>query len=206
LYRIVELDEKISILITIIVLSLVFGSRYLITIDLINFTLTTIVSSIAVIPHELAHRWVARKMNCYSRYVLDPFGLVLTLITAIPYIPFKIIMPGYVLVFSTTFDPVYSKRINGIVSYFGPLTNILISIVSIVLLTLIKYINNIHFIIIVFLILAVRLNSWIAFFNLIPIPPLDGSKVINWKPHLWIILFVISIILWILSIRLNELI
>ncbi|MEM1760792.1 MAG: site-2 protease family protein, partial [Desulfurococcaceae archaeon] len=48
--------------------------------------------------------------------------------------------------------------------------------------------------------LMLRINSWIALFNLIPLPPLDGSKVINWKPTLWLSAFILSIILYIYSL------
>ncbi|MDO5826532.1 MAG: site-2 protease family protein, partial [Methanosphaera sp.] len=38
-------------------------------------------------------------------------------------------------------------------------------------------------------------NSFLALFNLLPIPPLDGSKVIRWNLPLWLITIVISGIL-----------
>jgi Zn-dependent protease len=38
-------------------------------------------------------------------------------------------------------------------------------------------------------------NAWIAFFNLLPIPPLDGSKVLHWKFGGWAFFFVLAIIL-----------
>jgi Zn-dependent protease len=36
------------------------------------------------------------------------------------------------------------------------------------------------------------INSWLALFNLLPIPPLDGSKIIRWKPWFWIVLVVLA--------------
>lgn len=199
MYRIIELDEKTALLITIIVLSIVFGSRLLIRGDYIGFTIVSLAATIGVIPHELAHRWSARKMNCYSRYVLDPFGLIITLITAIPYIPFKIIMPGYTVIVPQTHDPVYLKKINGLVSYFGPLTNICIASFSLITYTLLlKYLYEYN-ILSIFLITSSWLNSWIALFNLLPIPPLDGSKIISWKPHVWITSLLLSILIWIIT-------
>jgi Zn-dependent protease len=29
------------------------------------------------------------------------------------------------------------------------------------------------------------INLQLAFFNLIPFPPLDGSKIVRWNPALW---------------------
>jgi len=198
---IIDLDEKVSVLITIIILSLVFGSYHLIYGDLTMYLLLTIVASIAVIPHEYAHKLVAIKMGCISRYVLDPMGLIITLISAIPYIPFKIIAPGYTLVSIIRYDPHYVKRLNGIVSFAGPLTNVFISALSLsILIALHKFpILIINQYIFQFLRLNAYWNSWVALFNLLPIPPLDGSKVITWKPHLWLSALLLSITLYILS-------
>jgi Zn-dependent protease len=38
----------------------------------------------------------------------------------------------------------------------------------------------------------VSINSWLAFFNLLPLPPLDGSKVIVWKWQVWLLLIGIA--------------
>ncbi len=196
---IVELDERLSLLITVLVLGFVFGSNYLINGLILHYLMITAIASIAVIPHELAHRWSARKMGCYSRYVLSPFGLILTLITAIPFIPFKIIMPGFTLVVPTTYDPVFLKRLNGIVSYMGPLTNMLIATASLTIYALLVKLGIHIYILLLFLLLNTWLNSWVAIFNLLPIPPLDGSKIITWKPSIWIVSLLFSIGLYIVS-------
>jgi len=198
---IIDLDEKASVLITIVILSLVFGSHYLIRGDLNMYLLLAVVASIAVIPHEYAHKLVAIKMGCISRYVLDPVGLIITLISAIPYIPFKIIAPGYTLVSIIRYDPHYVKRLNGIVSFAGPLTNVFISALSLSILVFLHRFNVsiINPYILVFLKLNAYWNSWVALFNLLPIPPLDGSKVITWKPHLWLSALLLSTALYLLS-------
>ncbi len=200
LSMLVELDEKISLLITVLVLGLVFGSEYLLQGDLFTYGIITAIVSIAVIPHELAHRWSARRLGCYSRYVLSPQGLLLTLLTAIPFIPFKIIMAGFTLVVPTTHDPRVLKRINGIVSYMGPLTNILIASISLVSLVFLVKSGYIDPLVISILYISTRLNSWIAIFNLLPVPPLDGIKVLTWKPLLWITMMLLSIGLFLISL------
>ena len=199
LASVIELDERLSLLITVFVLGLVFGSQYLIYGLLLHYLIITLIASIAVIPHELAHRWSARRMGCYSRYVLSPFGLLLTLITAIPFIPFKIIMPGFTLVIPTTYDPRFLKRLNGVVSYMGPLTNMLIASLSLALYALLIKIGVIHPILWFTLLFNTLLNAWVAIFNLLPVPPLDGSKIITWKPSIWIVSLLFSIGLYIIA-------
>ena len=200
LSSIVELNEALAILITVVVLSLVFGSGYILRGDLALYAIITVIAVIGVIPHELAHRWCARKMGSYSRYVLSPIGLVLTLITAIPWIPFKIIMPGFTLVVPSRYEPNYLKRLNGLSGYIGPLTNIVIASVSLATYALlVEVIAGLPWIVSTFLKLNSYINSWIAIFNLLPIPPLDGSKIWSWNPGVWITTFLLGIGLYVVS-------
>ncbi len=189
------MNEALSLIIASIVIALVFGSSELYHGSYMKFLLVSLIAIIAVIPHELAHRWSARRLGCYSRYVLSPIGLILTLITAIPFIPIKVIMPGFTLVVSPYQDPYINKRINGIVSIAGPITNLVFASVSLFTLALLirqGLINTLSF---YFLYNNTLINSWVALFNLLPIPPLDGSKIIRWKPLLWVISFVLSIMM-----------
>jgi Zn-dependent protease len=40
-----------------------------------------------------------------------------------------------------------------------------------------------------------KINALIAFFNLLPAPPLDGSKIISWSAGVWVFLFIISLLM-----------
>ena len=194
LTRIVTLREPIAFIIALTAISLTVGSRYLVFGPITFFPIVAASVSLAFLPHELMHRYIARKMGCFSRFVLDPLGLMLTLVTAIPFIPFKIIIPGYVLISSHYYDPVTRKRIEGVSAIAGPLTNLVIALIGIILLNTVallivnQYLN-------IFLLYLIIVNAWIAFFNLLPVPPLDGSKIISWKPINWALLFTLSIIL-----------
>ncbi len=199
---IVAMNEGLSLLIASIVIALVFGSRYLLLGSYLVFGIVTVAAILAVIPHELMHRWSARKLGCYSRYVLYPMGLLLTLATAIPYIPFKIIIPGFVVISCGYIAGESLKRVDGVTSFAGPVTNILISSLSLILF---RYLYNTAVLSLASIIVlrtldaAAVLNAWVAFFNLLPVPPLDGSKIIRWSPILWIISFATSIALLLTS-------
>ena len=194
LTRIVTLREPIAFIIALIAISLTVGSRYLVYGPITFFPIVAASVSLAFLPHELMHRYIARKMGCFSRFVLDPFGLMLTLATAIPFIPFKIIIPGYVLISSHYYDPITRKRIEGVSAIAGPLTNLVIALIGIVLLNTVALLRTNQYLNI-FLLYLIIVNAWIAFFNLLPVPPLDGSKIISWKPINWALLFTLSIIL-----------
>lgn len=195
--KIMYMDEKKALLLAVIIVSWAFGGKLLIQRgDLYGFMLSSLVVTISFLPHELAHRYFARKYGCYSRFVLDPLGSALTFLSG--FMPFiKIIIPGYVFISMPYYDRVYTKKIMGIVSAAGPVVNLVFSVISyLVYTTLYQYLS---WGIALFLFFMANINAWIAFFNLLPIPPLDGIKVIRWNPITWSLLFVLSIVLMVLS-------
>ncbi len=196
MFSLVKMNEALALFIASLAVAIVFGFQELISGNLLYFGIVSLVAVLAMIPHELAHRWSARRLGCYSRYVLSPIGLILTLATA-PLSIVKIIMPGYTLVISRYYDPVINKRIDGVTSFAGPVVNIVSA--SITYLALILCLKTLlcPLLLYIFLYWNTALNAWVAFFNLLPIPPLDGSKIIRWNPVLWIISLVISLALFI---------
>ncbi len=106
------------------------------------------------------------------------------------------------------------EKADSIVSIAGPLTNFILAIIFTIIYSLIiKFVgfttNTATSIIILMLQAVVQINIGLGVFNLIPLPPLDGSKVI--KPFLtynakqWFernekIFYVIFIVLWITGI------
>jgi Zn-dependent protease len=134
-----------------------------------------VISFITYVPHELAHKFVAQHFGYPARYSINPAMFFLTLLSAIPYIPIKFIAPGAVYIYAIMID----KETNGIISIAGPATNIFLGFVALIGGgPLGVYIAS--------------LNGWIAFFNLLPIGPLDGLKVMRWNMPLWLIFLAIS--------------
>jgi Zn-dependent protease len=133
--------------------------------------------------HELAHRGYARSRGLYARFKLDLMGAILTLVTAIPFIPFKIISPGAVVILGIA--PI---EVLGMTALVGPLSNISLSAAFMIAGLTIPSMAQI-------LLPLSLLNAFIALFNLIPLGELDGRKVLAWNPLKWIIAFAASIIL-----------
>ncbi|WFO75330.1 site-2 protease family protein [Desulfurococcaceae archaeon MEX13E-LK6-19] len=195
--KIVYMDEKKALLLAMIIVAWAFGGHLIIEKGNIEaFILNSVVVVIAFLPHELAHRYYARKYGCYSRFILDPLGAAITLMSG--FIPFiRIIIPGYVFISMPYYDSTYTKKIMGVVSAAGPVVNIVMAIISFIILnTMYQYLSVTLFL---FLLFMTGINAWIAFFNLLPIPPLDGSKIIKWNPVTWGVLFAISITLMFIS-------
>jgi len=205
LAKLIGLDESTSFLIAILAISVAVGIDYVVTGNYITFFIIIVAVLIAFLPHELAHRNMARRLGCYSRYVIDPLGLFITLLSG--FLAFigigfiRIIIPGYVLISSPRYDPLFNKRIEGLTAIVGPLVNIVISIaLTILYISTGLYLFELSPLLYFFIYWTASINAWLALFNLIPIPPLDGSKILSWKPITWIIMFASAVILFYLSI------
>jgi len=42
--------------------------------------------------------------------------------------------------------------------------------------------------------IGVAINAWLALFNMLPIGPLDGSKVLSWNPIVWVGIVAVSVL------------
>ena len=132
----------------------------------------------SIIIHELAHGWVADKMgdstarwlgrlNLDPRKHLDPIGTLMLFIFGF----------GWAKPVPVNFANLHDQRKGLIlVSAAGIVANILLAFLSLFLLQLL---NPAPFgAISTFLIYMAQINIMLAAFNLIPLPPLDGSKIL----------------------------
>ncbi|MDO8462171.1 MAG: site-2 protease family protein [Deltaproteobacteria bacterium] len=141
--------------------------------------------------HECAHAWVANKLGddtakVMGRLTLNPLAHIDWIGTVLfPLMMF--LMPGLLLFGWAKPVPVDVSRLKGgrkgnlKVGAAGPLSNILLALVFAALLHALasfRLVNNTIFIVGEILQTAVYLNLMLAFFNLIPIPPLDGSQIL----------------------------
>jgi len=160
----------------------------------IIFTSSILILLLSVITHEVMHGLVALKFGDHTaehagRLTLnpiphiDPIGtilmpavfLLLPLITGSP--------AGFFVAWAKPV-PVNPLNFNNIkkgelyVSAAGILTNISLALVCTILFHLSTALLPSNYIIPVVLIFAVKINLMLGLFNLLPIPPLDGSKVL----------------------------
>ncbi len=181
--------ELQDIAISVVVLSIAFSNimgGFSLEILTVSFSAVIFVFLI----HELSHRSVAKHYGFSARYVAWPFGLALSFLTS--FAGFLFAAPGAVQIspfsekFAFQLRPM-TKREYGIIAFSGPVSNIAVGFASFFLLFIFP--NPVLYAI-------SKLSFWLAFFNLLPIPPLDGSKVLIWNSSIWFITIVLAFIGW----------
>jgi Zn-dependent protease len=182
--RAVDFRELLDISISFLVVFAVFGYRSIVSLDLGGVVAYLIATLTAFVLHELAHRSVAVARGAYARYEAWYPGLLIALILAIASRgSIVFVAPGAVKVYEFFSIP----SIEAEIALAGPLANIVVAIACLLLgripaLSYTAYIVG-------------YVNAFLAFFNLLPIPPLDGYKVLRGRIVAWVVLFLISLLL-----------
>jgi Zn-dependent protease len=147
------------------------------------FTLTV---GLGFVLHEMAHKFVAMSYGARATFRAWTAGLFLMLALAIVVrmtgLPIMFLAPGAVYIYATRL----TKEQSGIISIAGPLTNIALSAIffisAVILLPISETATKIA-------VLGTSVNMFLAFFNMLPIFPLDGSKVFFWNRTIWLAVF-----------------
>ena len=155
------------------------------------FPIVMIGVGVGFIFHELGHKFVAMHYGYYAEYELWPTGLLIALASS--FFGFIFAAPGAVVIYSNGME----ERTNGIISIAGPIVNIILGLIFFLILGSLGNFVYTETGAIVYLIcvLGTRINFFLAAFNLLPIPPLDGSKVMSWSIPIWLITFAIAALL-----------
>lgn len=150
---------------------------------LVMIIISAVTVGIAFLFHELAHKIVAQKYNCWAEFRADITMLVLAVMMS--FLGFVFITPGAVMIFGHI-----TKRQNGIISLAGPTTNIMLAILMLPLLFIEKtgIWNEI-------IISGYIINAWLALFNMIPLWNFDGAKIWAWNKVTYIITALIAAVL-----------
>lgn len=165
-------------------------SKFINNMDLLSAAILITILIFSAIIHEISHGFVAERLGdptarLAGRLTLDPrkhidprMSIALPLILLISGSP--IIIGAAKPVPVNPFNLRDGRKDLALVSLSGPLSNVLIAILASFILKIIPpspdlIINTLS------LIIAniVRLNLLLAIFNLVPIPPLDGSKIFS---------------------------
>lgn len=137
-----------------------------------DFKFSIIVAAPAVVLHELAHKFTAMAFGLSANFYIWPFGIFLAVFLKVIHSPFLIIAPGYVGIPGLA----QSNLTTAIIAFAGPAINLILFTTAHLILTRAKHLTRIQA---VALYLTKQINLLLFIFNMLPIPPLDGSKVFS---------------------------
>ncbi len=134
------------------------------------------VSGLTFIAHELGHKFTGQHFGLEAHFKSNDLMILISLAVALS--GFLFFAPGAVVIESQA-----SRKQMGTTAMAGPLSNITFALVSIPLLILIPFSSplNLFFPISNFIYSCLRINAWLALFNMIPFGVFDGRKIFLWN-------------------------
>jgi Zn-dependent protease len=145
---------------------------------LVALSLATI--GIGFIFHELAHKVVANFFGAAAEFRMWTQGLMLMFFVSLMGMLFA--APGAVYIYS----PYITKRQNGLISLAGPATNLALTGIFLALFFIRPLPIQTGEGAVDAWIFGAMINTILGFFNMLPMFPLDGSKIIRWNFFIWI--------------------
>ena len=139
----------------------------------------------AFIVHELSHKFVAQKYGLWSEFRMYPKGLLASLLIAVLF-GFAFTVPGAVMFRGD------SRRFEtGKIAAAGATANLCIA--SLMFLLYQSFFETPFYGELFGFICLI--NAFLGTFNLIPLSPLDGKKVIEWNGIVWALLFIWGVVI-----------
>jgi len=133
--------------------------------------------------HELAHKVVAVRYGCWAEFRSDLRGLLMGLVTAV--MGFVFAAPGAVFIAGAV-----TPARNGKISLAGPLTNFVVGVAAFAGARAVEaqlpLVGSLTEVILLVLVQMAYVNLLLGIFNMIPLHPLDGSKVWAWNKGAYI--------------------
>ncbi len=138
---------------------------------LLVFAISAVTVGVGFILHELAHKFTAMHYGYWAEFRKDNLMLLVAVAMA-ALVGFVFAAPGATVIYGANL----SRRENGWISASGAMTNLLLAVPFIALALgtggLASVIGSMGW----------KVNAMLASFNMLPVGPLDGRKVLAWSP------------------------
>jgi Zn-dependent protease len=206
-------DLVLTFAFSLVIVGGIYNISQLLRVFVYFIPISFVAVSLSFILHELMHKFVAQKYGAIAAFKTSQYGLAITLLTSL--FGFLIGIPGATVIYTNNF----TKREDGRVSIAGPLTNFAVFILFFALGMLLykNFLANVTTTLSVSMFmhnsylhnminLTLFISILLAFFNMLPIYPLDGSKVLRWNKGIYATTLIIIFALFLLVIPIISLI
>ncbi len=134
-----------------------------------KFIVASLTVGVGFLLHELGHKVVAQRYGCFAEF--RSFDVMLVIAVAMSFLGMVFAAPGAVMISGRV-----SKKRNGIISAAGPVVNLVLALIFLILsfMQAPQLVKDIAF-------YGFLINSWLALFNMIPFWLFDGYKILKWN-------------------------
>ena len=179
-------EEIRDLIVSVLVLALIFSYPNLKT----RFFLTLFAVIISFGVYIGVYKVFASKLSCMATFKISQIATLLSFISMFIKPVFKMIifLTGFIEVMPYKFGRWGIKLIRLTPRDYGTMATAAVS-TNLFLAFLFTFFNG------QFFQLLSQINLLVAFFNLLPIPQFDGSKIFFWSIWIWVFLFVLTLII-----------
>ncbi|MEY3991085.1 MAG: hypothetical protein RI985_2166 [Chloroflexota bacterium] len=153
-----------------------------------NLLVAAIVCGVGFVVHEVAHQKVAQRFGAKAHFAADNRWLLISI--ALAFTGFFIAAPG--AVWHTGVND--TKRI-GQIALAGPLSNYILALIFLLIYPLIYVVGLDFDLFLTICMVGFSFNAWIGLFNMIPLGPFDGTKVLAWSRLVYGVMVAVGVLL-----------
>ena len=157
-----------------------------------RFIISLFTVGVGFLLHELAHKVVAQRYNLWAEFRMSSTMLMLAVGLAYMW-GVLLAAPGAVYISGSY---ITSKQ-NGYIAAAGPLTNVVLAMIFLLISMQSGFVEGFGRYGALAIFLGVRINLWLAAFNMLPFSVLDGKKVFAWSKPAFAGVFLLIILMWI---------
>ena len=146
------------------------------------FVIAFFTAGVAFLLHEMMHKFIAQRYGLWAEFRAYYQGLWMALLFSL--MGFIVAAPGAVYIGGQV-----GREKNGKISLAGPLTNIILALIFLIPMILLQTAGAFA----MFIRYGFTINSLLAAFNLIPILPFDGAKILDWNKGIYFVSVIIAV-------------